>query len=74
MVYNFLLNNCKHELSMENSFMNSLQKEKIQDYLYYITANDYNEGQTFLNSKYDIKLGGCSSVRNGDFFGRNYDC
>lgn len=62
-------------LSNEEKFMKDLNKQKIDDYLYSVTFKDYdyNEGQEYLNNVYDIPRGGCSTVRNGEFFGRNYD-
>ncbi len=49
---------------------------KIQDYLYETTCTNLNEkeGEDFTakNIKNAVKAG-CSSVRNGNFHGRNYD-
>lgn len=51
---------------------------KIDDYLYTIHYNasqlDYNYAiDYFENNYYNIPLGGCSALRKGNFFGRNYD-
>ncbi len=45
--------------------------KKLADYLYYIEYNDYVFD---LKTGEDVKTGfACSSVRNGNFFGRNLD-
>lgn len=47
-------------------------KHKIEDYLYEITYGniDYDYAYTHLK---DTMIGGCSSIRNGRRFGRNFD-
>lgn len=51
------------------------QITKVQDYLYEITYNslDWEYGKQYLKERYTDNSGGCSSIRNGNFFGRNYD-
>lgn len=51
---------------------------KIDDYLYTIHYNnsqlDYKYAiDYFENNYYNILLGGCSALRKGNYFGRNYD-
>lgn len=48
--------------------------EKLSDYLYHLDYSnlDYARGEKFFARRY-AAMGACSSVRNGDFFGRNYD-
>lgn len=49
---------------------------KVTDYLFEITCDDYEGNPEAVNQffrKYNPKLGGCSSVQNGFFRGRNYD-
>lgn len=48
---------------------------KVQDYLYEITYNslDWEYGKSFMKKQYTDNSGGCSSVRKGNFYGRNYD-
>lgn len=49
---------------------------KITDYLFEVTYDDYSDGFTAAQEyyvKYNVKLGGCSSVQNGIYRGRNYD-
>lgn len=48
---------------------------KVQDYLYEITYNslDWEYGKNFMEKQYTDNSGGCSSVRKGNFYGRNYD-
>lgn len=69
------VNSNQKVLTEEEKYMLSLRKEKIDEYLYSIryTDYDYNLGNEYMNQKYSINLGGCSTVRNGIFFGRNYD-
>ena len=46
--------------------------KKIAPYLYEITYSDYRED---LNNEThsDMEVFGCSSVKNGNFYGRNFD-
>lgn len=45
--------------------------KKLDDYLYYIEYTDYKPD---LTTGENIKLGfACSAVRNGNFYGRNFD-
>ena len=64
-------------LANKQKFVEDLQIEKVQDYLYEINYNDefdWEYGQGFLTSRYaNANAGKCSSVRNGNFVGRNYD-
>lgn len=48
---------------------------KVQDYLYEITYNslDWEYGKDYMEKQYTDNSGGCSSVRKGNFYGRNYD-
>lgn len=51
---------------------------KVEDYLYTIHYNtsqlDYQYAiDYFLNNYYNIIFGGCSSLKKGNYFGRNYD-
>lgn len=51
------------------------RRVRIADYLY---ALDYNltypkEAKEFFDSDFPPPLGGCSSFRNGNWYGRNYD-
>lgn len=46
--------------------------KKIAPYLYEITYNDYTKDD-YLETINDQEAFGCSSVRNGNFYGRNFD-
>ena len=49
---------------------------KVTDYLFEITCDAYEQHLEEINqyfTKYNPKLGGCSSVQNGPYRGRNYD-
>lgn len=65
----------EQELTEEEKIMKNLNINKIEDYLYSIDFDNYSYeyGMNTLNKMYDIKLGGCSAVKNGNYFGRNYD-
>ena len=61
----------------ESRFMNAKRKniltpEKLSDYLYYIEYNDYVPEVAGDPAPVKAK-GGCSTVRNGNYFGRNLD-
>lgn len=58
---------------METVQNNSIQY--IQDYLYSITFTniDWEFGNAFLKERYTNSIGSCSSVRKGNYYGRNYD-
>lgn len=45
--------------------------KKIADYLYEISYSDYREDSESLTDT--LEVFGCSSVRNGNFYGRNFD-
>ena len=50
--------------------------EKVTDYLYEITCDNYEQYIGEANeyyAKYNPKVGGCSAVQNGIYRGRNYD-
>ena len=52
------------------------RKQKIADQLYemYYGNIDYNYAKDYFQSKSaDLTVGGCSAIRNGLFFGRNFD-
>ncbi|XQP55386.1 MAG: hypothetical protein ACOQNV_01335 [Mycoplasmoidaceae bacterium] len=44
----------------------------LAPYLHELTFNDYVYDKDFVTTK-DAEAFGCSSVRNGDFYGRNFD-
>lgn len=46
-------------------------KTKIEDFLYEITYG--NIDYKYAYQHFNPTLGGCSAIRNGDFFGRNFD-
>ncbi len=48
---------------------------KIADYLYETTINDldYDFAQAYFEKRYKWELWACSSIRNWNFVGRNYD-
>lgn len=48
---------------------------KIKDYLYSLdfTTLDPDYADDFIRNKFKQELGACSSVRNGNLYGRNYD-
>lgn len=56
------------------TYVKDLNITQITDFLYAATYTswDYKVGREFLE-KYKPQVGACSSVRNGDFYGRNYD-
>lgn len=64
----------KNISSSDSAFVRAIQLNKIEDYLYEVTFSDYDldEGEELYNT-IDIPFGGCTSVRNGDFLGRNLD-
>lgn len=47
-------------------------KQKVEDFLYEIQYGniDYNYAKQYF---IDTQLGGCSAIRNGNWFGRNFD-
>lgn len=49
--------------------------QKIQDFAYTLEYNtlDYEKGLKFLLEKFSPSYAACSSVRKGNFYGRNYD-
>lgn len=47
-------------------------KSKVEDYLYEITYGNIDYDYAYKNIMSDA-LGGCSSIRNGKWFGRNFD-
>lgn len=49
--------------------------QKIADFLYYLEYNvlDYENAIPYLKDRYSPAMAGCSSVRYGNFYGRNYD-
>lgn len=49
--------------------------KKIEDYLYFTEYSqiDYDYAEDYFNVNPVDNLGGCSSVRNGNFYGRNLD-
>lgn len=49
--------------------------QKVEDYLYYIEYDelDYDVGEAYFLNRYNPDFGACSSIRNGHFYGRNYD-
>lgn len=55
--------------------MKNLGITKVTDYLYEVSFDDYDyEFAEKFNREYSTShLGACSSVRNGNFHGRNYD-
>ena len=64
------------ELGIEANVNAFSEKHKIKDYLYemYYNELDYDyANEYFLNTKTDLINGGCSAVRNGNFYGRNLD-
>lgn len=52
----------------------SLNLQKIQDFLFYIEFSDwdYDKAVEYFNKQYPAQ-GQCSSVRNGRYYGRNFD-
>lgn len=48
---------------------------KLSDYLYLLRYSniDYSYGKEWVEKRYKPALSGCSSVRSGNFFGRNLD-
>lgn len=49
--------------------------EKVDDYAYeaWYGDLDYENAYRYFKEKGDIPIGGCSAVRNGNFYGRNLD-
>lgn len=56
------------------NFMDALHIQKIDDYFYSadVTDMDYQVAKEWMNDKFS-PYGFCSSLRNGNFYGRNYD-
>lgn len=56
-------------------FMQDLKLAKITDYFYEVFYDDYDYtfAEKFNRENNNPNLGACSSVRNGNFHGRNYD-
>lgn len=54
--------------------LKSMNVQKVEDYLYTATVEDYDYD---YGKEYAAKMfksdGGCAAIRNGDFRGRNYD-
>lgn len=51
-------------------------KKKLKDYLYEIWYDDidYEAGKLFFENNFDkLSIGRCSSVKNGKYYGRNFD-
>ncbi|MFQ6777962.1 MAG: carcinine hydrolase/isopenicillin-N N-acyltransferase family protein [Alphaproteobacteria bacterium] len=67
-----LLSGCE-KFGADDKFMRDIKLTKLTDYLYevYYDSYDYDVAQKYNNERF--KLGACSSVRNGNFHGRNYD-
>lgn len=61
--------------SQNEVFMKNLKLSKVADYFYEVYYDDYDyQFAESFNRKYNNpNLGACSSVRNGNFHGRNYD-
>lgn len=59
---------------INNVKLNNFKLQKIKDYLYYIEFIDwdYKDGERYFANAFPY-IGGCSVVRNGDFYGRNFD-
>lgn len=69
----------------DNVIDNTLSANKLEEYLYTLeltsSDSDYEYAIKYFEDNYhdkdsninDIALGGCSSIRNGNFYGRNYD-
>lgn len=71
----FLSSCSKKKISSSDSvFVKSIELTKIEDFLYEVTFEDYDltEGEAMFDT-IDIPLGACTSVRNGNFVGRNLD-
>lgn len=69
----FLMSGCA--ISQEDqSFMENLKITKLQNYVYSISYNDYDNATVpeFMK-KYDFSDWGCSGVSYGNFVGRNFD-
>lgn len=60
------LTGCNNKKEMYYNF------NKATDYLYEITYNDYKYDNN-LETITDVEDFGCSSVRNGNYYGRNFD-
>lgn len=66
---------CAVPASAENE-KTEIPVSKVTDYLFEITCDDYEQNLDKANEyfrNYNPKLGGCSSVQNGPYRGRNYD-
>ena len=57
------------------SFYKDHRVEKVNDYLYELVFDDYSYdyAMRYIANNYKYDGGGCSVVRNGNFFGRNFD-
>ena len=53
--------------------LKSLNIQKVEEYLYTATVEDYDYSYGLERSAALFKAGGCAAIRNGDFRGRNYD-
>lgn len=58
-----------------NQFMQDLKLSKVTDYFYEVYYDDYDYAfaEEYNRKTNNPNLGACSSVRNGNFHGRNYD-
>ena len=70
----FALAGCDNHPSNEQ-FMKNLNVSKVTDYLYEVFYDDFDYAfaENFNRKNNNLHLGACSSVRNGNFHGRNYD-
>lgn len=61
--------------TQNDRFMQDLKLSKVTDYFYevYYDDYDYELAEKFNRKTNNSHLGACSSVRNGNFHGRNYD-
>lgn len=67
------LEHMMHHIVHRNAYSNI---KKIQPYLFDVTYSeplDYHFGKSFMKHRYTDMIGGCTSVRKGNFYGRNYD-
>lgn len=69
-------NQCEQKYS-DTIVAGNYKFNKVTDYLFETTLTDYEQyekdAKTYMQTHYNCKLGGCSSVQNGKIRGRNYD-
>ena len=61
--------------AVNEKFMSDLALRKLAPYLYEVNFAgwDYTVGSDYFEKYHNPIIGACSAVRNGDFYGRNYD-